>query len=202
MSSTFDALYARSTLIPCCCYCCSFPRSCGMVFFCVLFMLAFGRWKMCKQQHARTLSLSRTANAFKQTFNNLCVCVRYVLPFAVLFSLCVSIFAFICPDEFIPVCNCVRCFVTSVSEFLYAYSLSFVCSLSLVSHSRSYTKFRFYTLNNFFLLLNENNKKKSAETDTAIGQENIHKNVAINKNKVNTIAKLAKYINTANVKFH
>lgn len=63
-----------------------------------------------------------TPNAFEPTVNELCVwcmcamCACSILPFAVLFSLCVSIFAFIYPDEFIPDCNCVQCLVSSVSE--------------------------------------------------------------------------------------
>lgn len=116
--------------------------------FGVLLLLAIGRWKMCKPEHthstrARTLSHSITVNALKQTVNELSV--RYVLPhyfpYAFLFSPLSILMNFILD------CNWVRCLVSSVSELLCAYSLSFVCLLSLVSHSRSCTKFRFYTTN-------------------------------------------------------
>lgn len=104
--STFDALYARSTLILYCCWCRYYTTHSSPVpvgwWFCVYSANVGFRTmeNVCKQQHihsARTLSLPLTvrANAFKQTINELCVRWVCMLPFAVLFSLCVFIFAFI-----------------------------------------------------------------------------------------------------------
>lgn len=117
----------------------------------------------CVSNSTRTLSPLTAANAFKQTVNELCV--RYVLPFAVLFSLCVSIFAFIYPDEFIPDCNCVQCLVSSVSELLCAYTLSvFRSCIPLVQFDFMFPFLYEFSLlcikSSSFFFLSENQKKK------------------------------------------
>lgn len=156
--STFDALYARITLISYCCWCryyTFFPPFLWDGDSCVLCMLAFGRWKMCVSNS--TFTVRAHSPPHSQTHSNKpsmsCVYARYthILPFAVLFSLCVSIFAFIYPDEFIPDRNCVQCLVSSVSELLRAYSLS-VC----VPFVRSFVQFGFITI----LVLKQNNNSK------------------------------------------